>query len=189
MPQQVLAIDPGTTESAWCHYDGSRPFDFAKAANHELLVHLGFLEQDHTVLAIEYMEPRGMPMSQEEMDTQFWAGRFVQAAAVHWHPVKRLEVKMHLCGNPRAKDSNIRQALIDLFGGESLAIGGKKCPKCKGKGWRGRGRRTCPQCKGTRWLHRPGPLHGITSDVWSALAIAVTWWETKRQITKGASDG
>jgi hypothetical protein len=184
----VLAIDPGNTESAWCRCAGDRPIDFAKVANDTFVRQLRFLEPG-TRLVIEYMEPRGMPMSQEEMDTQFWTGRFVQAAGVEWHPVKRREVKMHICGHTRAKDSNIRQALIDRFGGASVAIGGTKCPQCKGKGWFGAGRPTCLACNGTKWLHPPGPLHGITSDVWSALAIAITWWETKRQTIKGASDG
>jgi hypothetical protein len=55
-------------------------------------------------------------------------------------------VKLALCGDSRAKDANIRQALIDHFGG-SAAIGRKAAP---------------------------GPLSGISRDVWSALAIAIT---------------
>jgi hypothetical protein len=27
----------------------------------------------------------------------------------------------------------------------------------------------------------PGPLYGITGDAWSALAVAVTWAETRAQ--------
>ena len=59
----------------------------------------------------------------------------------------RRAVKLALCGDSRAKDANIRQALIDRFGG-SAAIGRKAAP---------------------------GPLYGISRDVWSALAIAVTY--------------
>ena len=59
----------------------------------------------------------------------------------------RRAVKLALCGDSRAKDANIRQALIDRFGG-SAAVGRKAAP---------------------------GPLYGITRDVWSALAIAVTY--------------
>ena len=176
----VLAIDPGNTETAWCQYNGITPLTFAKDANEAVLDKMKFLCGDQH-LVIEYMQPRGMPTAKEEMDTQFWAGRFVQAAGLPWTPVLRREVKSHLCGSQRAKDANIRRALIDKFGGDDIAIGGKKCPKCKGKGWAGRGRPTCTECNGSKWLHPPGPLHGISSDVWSALAIAVTWWETKRE--------
>jgi hypothetical protein len=59
----------------------------------------------------------------------------------------RRAVKLALCGDSRAKDANIRQALIDRFGG-SAAIGRKA---------------------------NPGPLYGISPDVRSALAIAVTY--------------
>jgi len=59
-------------------------------------------------------------------------------------------VKLHLCGSARAKDTNIRQALIDRYGG-SAAIGKKAAP---------------------------GPLYGVSKDVWSALAVAVTAADT-----------
>jgi len=175
----VLAIDPGNVQSACVVYSGTVEA-FGKLSNLSMLHHLKQRSWDCNHLATEYMQPRGMPTSKEEMDTQFWTGRFVQAAGLPWTPVLRREVKSHLCGSQRAKDSNIRRALIDKFGGDNVAIGGVKCPKCKGKGWAGRGRPTCLECNGSKWLHPPGPLHGISADVWSALAIAVTWWETKR---------
>jgi hypothetical protein len=75
-------------------------------------------------------------------------GRFAEAA--HRVPVvilPRRAVMLALCGDSRAKDANIRQALIDRFGGPA-AVGRKAAP---------------------------GPLYGIARDVWSALAIAVTY--------------
>jgi hypothetical protein len=48
----------------------------------------------------------------------------------------------------KAKDANIRQALIDIYGGNDKAIGNKKTP---------------------------GPLYGIKGDLWAALAVAVTF--------------
>jgi hypothetical protein len=62
--------------------------------------------------------------------------------------VFRRDVKLHLCGSARAKDPNIRQALLDRFG----PVGTKKAP---------------------------GPLYGVKSHIWSALAVAVTASETK----------
>ncbi len=152
---QVLAIDPGNEQSAWCRYDGRKPVEFAKQDNASLLVALRTRPTLELHVAIEYMAPRGMPMSQESMDTQFFAGRCIEAVTryARWTPINRHEVKLHICGQARAKDSNIRQALIDRWGGKEKAIGRKK---------------------------NPGPLYGISADVWSALAIAVTWWETKR---------
>jgi len=80
-------------------------------------------------------------------------GRFREAAARHTGDeniqfVFRKDVKMHLCQSMRAKDGNIRQALLDRFG----PVGTKKTP---------------------------GPLFGVKSHVWAALAVAVTASETK----------
>ena len=61
--------------------------------------------------------------------------------------VGRKEIVVALCGSARASDSNVRMALLDRFGG-SAAVGRKAAP---------------------------GPLYGISRDVWSALAIAVTY--------------
>ncbi len=100
------------------------------------------------VVVIEKVESYGMAVGAEVFDTVLWAGRFAEAA--HRVPVvmlPRRAVKLALCADSRAKDANIRQALIDRFGG-SAAIGRKAAP---------------------------GPLYGISRDVWSALAIAVTY--------------
>jgi hypothetical protein len=89
--------------------------------------------------------------------------------------VDRKDVKMHICGIPNAKDTNIRQALIDLYGGESVAIGGKKCKNCNGKGIKGRQKETCEGCAGAGLETPKGPLNGLAGDAWSALAISITY--------------
>lgn len=186
----LLAIDPGNEESAFVIYDGTAPKFFGKWPNQSLLRSIdnapGF---DTAHMAIETLKPRGMPTAFEEMQAQFWAGRFAQAWD-HRHggerfgvnapaQVFRMDVKMHLCGRTNANDSNIRQSLIDLFGGKNSAIGGIKCHACGGKGWRGRNHDQCDYCKGEKWQYPPGPLKGITEDCWSALAIAKTHWDQR----------
>lgn len=67
-------------------------------------------------MVIEQMACYGMAVGKEVFDTVFWSGRFAQAYG-GCHLLKpRGEVKMHLCHSMRAKDANIRQALIDRFG-------------------------------------------------------------------------
>ena len=67
-----------------------------------------------------------MPIGDDSIVTILWSGRFAQA----WHQpeevcwVKRSAVKTTLCGSARAKDSNVRMALIDRLG----APGTKKQP-------------------------------------------------------------
>jgi hypothetical protein len=155
-----IAIDPGPEESAYVVYDGARPLRFAKVDNAALLdVLREEANQDRSQLpsmVIEQVAAMGMAVGAEVFETVFWSGRFAEAWTFYggqWDRVKRHEVKMHLCGNMRAKDANIRQALIDRYGpGKDAAIGNKK---------------------------NPGPLYGLSGDCWSALAIAVTWTEAK----------
>ena len=153
---RVLAIDPGPEQSAYVSYGGGRPTIFGKVDNDQmLLVVLPQLDDKCTTLVIEQVAAMGMAVGAEVFETVFWSGRFAQAWLGVWDRVKRHEVKIHLCHNMRAKDANIRQALLDRYGGKEKAIGKKKAP---------------------------GPLYGISGDCWSALAIAITWQETKQQI-------
>jgi hypothetical protein len=143
----ILAVDPGSFQSAWLQFDGTKPGAFGITGNDTLTKALrtGGLPD---VVVIEKIESYGMAVGAEVLDTVWWTGRFAEAASrstVVMLP--RRIVKLTLCGDSRAKDANVRQALIDRFGG-STAIGRKAAP---------------------------GPLYGISRDVWSALAIAVTY--------------
>jgi hypothetical protein len=143
----VLAIDPGSAQSAWLRFDDARPQGFGITANDTLVraLRTGGLPD---VVVIEKIESYGMAVGAEVFDTVWWAGRFAEAASrVPVVMLPRRAVKLALCGDSRAKDANIRQALLDRFGG-STAVGRKAAP---------------------------GPLYGISRDVWSALAIAVTY--------------
>lgn len=149
MSSAILAIDPGPMQSAWCVYNlftgGLRAF--AKSDNEWLVSQLGNLDEDVVAVVIEKVEGYGMPVGVEVFDTVYWSGRFAQAAEpLPVHRIGRKAVKLHLCQSLRAKDPNIRQALIDRYG--PGAIGRKS---------------------------NPGPLYGVSGDVWAALAVAVTW--------------
>jgi hypothetical protein len=120
------------------------------------------------------------------MDTLIQIGRIIdtcEAQQVPWSMVFRGPVKLHLTGKMNSKDANVRQALIDRFGGDSKAIGGKKCSTCHGKGWRGRQHDPCQAGvidDGTCWESIPGPLYGVTSHAWAALALACYWVDEAR---------
>ena len=152
---RVLAIDPGSQQSAYVVYDAdtAKPLLWDKVPNEELLAYLD--EGDVDTMAIEMVASYGMAVGATVFETCVWAGRFIE----RWPNklrmparVYRREVKMHLCGTARAKDANIRQALIDRYGpGKEKAVGLKASP---------------------------GPLYGMKSDCWSALAVAITVVET-----------
>lgn len=151
----VLAIDPGNIKSAFVLLDKrGRILQKGILPNFEMLKKIkavrGLRDSDKDHMAIEMIASMGMAVGKEVFETAYWIGRFVQA----WCPSKytriyRLEVKLHLCGLARAKDKNIRQALLDKVG-----------------------------LQGTK--NSPGPTYGISKDMWSALAVGITYLETKK---------
>jgi hypothetical protein len=147
----ILAIDPGTTESGWCTYDGSRVIDSGVRPNFAMLEQVRISLADR--LCIEMIASYGMAVGREVFETCVWIGRFQQA----WRDpesvelVYRRDVKLHLCGSAKAKDPNVRQALLDMF----PRTGGGKTPQIGTKG-------------------QPGPLYGVSSHAWPALGVAIT---------------
>lgn len=163
---KILAIDPGTAESAWTLYDSatSRRINNEFEPNDHLLRRFnlaGYPFGDHPDhLAVEMVASYGMPVGREVFETCVWIGRFVEAWARdrgdRFSLVYRRDVKLHLCGTARAKDPHVRQALLDRFGpGRALAVGTKA---------------------------QPGPLYGMRGHEMAALAVAVTWADTRRAV-------
>lgn len=159
---KILAIDPGYQQSAWVRFDGAGVIAHAIEPNEDLLSSMqppqgpgSFLDVDAVIF--EQIESFGMAVGREVFETVFWTGRFFEAAMSDKPERCRVErmprrtVKLHLCQSARAQDSNIRTALLDRFGG-LMAIGKK---------------------------HAPGPLYGIKSHEWSALAIAATYYDQR----------
>jgi len=149
----VVGIDPGTEQSAGVILSRRVIMKSVWLPNSDMLRWLRDFPAP-AVLAVEMVASYGMAVGQETFDTCLWVGRFVEAWDQDWHLLYRKKanppfpaITMHLCKTTRAKDTNIRQALIDRFGpGKAAAIGVKR---------------------------KPGPLYGISGDKWSALAVAV----------------
>lgn len=155
----IVAIDPGNIESAYCVYEpATQRIAFAATVpNGDMLNVLNGWARPITgprpPCAIEMIASYGMAVGAEVFDTCVWIGRFSERWSSHSgteaHRVFRRDVKLHLCGTSKAKDANVRQSLIDMFGpGKGKAIGKAKSP---------------------------GPLYGVSGDVWAALAVAVTF--------------
>ena len=161
----ILAVDPGSEHSGWVVFDGRQPLDFGKSENEAVRLMLvtgqtpNIDRLDAQVLVLEMMAPRGMPFSSESMETLVWLGRFIEAWNGPFARVFRRDVKLAMCGVTSAKDAHVRQAVLDRFGGKK-AIGTKKAQ---------------------------GPLYGMKADIWQALALAVTWFETNGE-RKNARD-
>ena len=113
----LLAIDPGPESSALVRWDGSALSLKEYADNSEILALLRAHADRGELLAIEQVASYGMPVGAEVFETVYWSGRFAEAyGAERVQRIPRLQVKLHLCHDSRAKDSNIRKALIDRFG-------------------------------------------------------------------------
>lgn len=142
----IIGIDPGPTQSAilFLHEDERIVCDIMD--NEKML---NTLRPSDEKYAIEVVESYGMPVGREVFQTCEWIGRFREALGREFDMrLGRKDVKRHLCGSLRAKDSNVRAALIDRYGGSRQAACGTK--------------------------NNPGPLYCVTSHCWAALAIAVT---------------
>jgi len=151
---QIVAIDPGTTESAYAVMIGKQLEYFGKLHNDKVVEMIEMRVIQGDVLAIEQVASYGMPVGAEVFATVHWAGRFEQA----WRHaqgdtttvklVTRNAVKMALCYRTQGvNDGVIRQRVIDLYGGKDIAIGKKKTP---------------------------GPLYGVSGDEWAAVALGLT---------------
>ncbi len=186
MIARVVAVDPGPKCSAVVVWDGRRILSHDYLENDALLAWMvDYPWGDDDPICVEMIASYGMAVGKDVFETCVWIGRILQA----WgggdeqhlcHRMFRNTVKLHLCKKGNAKDSNIRQALIDRFGGK-----GRKCQRCKGKGWTGRGRISCDACgKGglssAGWEIEPGVCAELTGDKWAAMAVAVTWWDKER---------
>jgi hypothetical protein len=128
---KVLAIDPGPEQSALLGYDTERRqiLDKMILENPKALHDVRHLESLYDHLVLEWITSYGMAVGSEVFDTCRWCGRFEEAWGGDVTLLTRRVIKLHLCGTTRAKDANVRQALLDRFGpGKKRAIGCKAEP-------------------------------------------------------------
>lgn len=168
----LLAIDPGTTQSAYVILDADkRPVEFQKIRNGELLSRIELAHCSATrwtqidAVAIE-MPGVAMVSGGEIFHTCRWVGKFEHAwnrqQDVHGRMselVYRKDVKLHLLGrlNQKGSDKLIRAALIAKYGGPTA-------------------------------IRKGGPLHRVAGDCWAALSVALTYLDAPRGVAPGQAD-
>jgi len=149
---RILAIDPGNIESAYIMMFDGKIMNAEKVRNEIVLSTIKGLYSDDLTIVIEKIQSFGMVVGATVFETCYWIGRFWQEAVRHDIKVEfvtRMEEKMCLCHNSRAKDKNIHQALVDRYG----PVPTKKRPN--------------PFYDDIK----------LSGDMWSALAVAVTYME------------
>ena len=110
--------------------------------------------RNQLTLVYEMIKSQGMSVGQTTFDTCLWIGRFIQKAislGIRVEPIYRYEEKINICNSMKAKDTNIRQALIDNFAKYDLKNG-----------------------KGTK--ENPDYFYGFRADMWMAFAVAYTYY-------------
>lgn len=115
--ERIMAIDPANEQSAYVIWDGETVIEKGIVPNEQLSVII--FTNDYDKLAIEMVASYGMPVGRTVFETCVWIGRFYELSPLKANNISlvyRKDVKMHHCVNMRAKDSNIRQALIDKYG-------------------------------------------------------------------------
>ena len=158
----ILAFDPGNEYTAYCLIDVAtrKPIEFGKVPNEEALK----LLYDHRFFAgleavvIEMVASYGMAVGASVFQTCVMIGRLTEAAR-HVAPVDyiyRIEEKTTICHDSKAKDANIRQALIDRFAQHDKKNG-----------------------KGTK--KNPDWFYGFAKDEWAAYAVGTTWLDKREK--------
>ena len=112
----ILAIDPGSEQSAFLIWENNEIIDKDIIKNDWIITLLKNIDDEDIVLVIEMFASYGMPVGRTVFETCVWIGRFIQTWEGKHELVYRKDIKMHLCHTVRAKDSNVRQALIDKYG-------------------------------------------------------------------------
>lgn len=120
----ILGIDPGPSKSAYLiwNYHNNYIISMGIKDNRELLSILrdrDFNLSEPLIPVVEMIASYGMPVGKEIFETVLLIGRIIEiydCQNLQSNLVYRKDIKLHLCGSVRAKDGNIRQALIDRFG-------------------------------------------------------------------------
>ena len=162
----ILAIDPGNVESAYCVMDKKtyKPIEFGKINNEALLEYIfDNMPNGVDTLVIEKIASYGMAVGASVFDTCIWTGRIVQHYLDFTSPyhqqvqyIYRKDEKINLCNSMKAKDSNIRQALIDRFAQFDFKNG-----------------------KGTK--KQQDWFYGFSKDIWAAYAVGCTYLDKRKE--------
>ena len=159
--KKLIAIDPGPVSSGICIIEAEtyRPILAGKFENESIVgIVADHMPESRVVIEMVAHYGTGMPAGKDVFETCIWIGRYIEMFLQEGLVVEtmpRRTVKMNLCNSVRAKDSNIRQALVDRF-----------TPGTRNYG------------KGTK--QDPGFFYGFSADAWQAYALGITYIDMKR---------
>lgn len=161
MMPRVLAIDPGPRHSAYVIIDQDLDIlTFGFCDNEDVECVVG--TPTYTEMAIESVRSYGQMVGNSTFDTSYWEGKLCGIAQCNKRPFyrygrKNILTQMFGSSTYRSdsgaiksyKDSDVRAGVISRY----KPVGAGKTPQV-----------------GTK--KNPGPLYGMSSHMWSALAVA-----------------
>lgn len=158
--QLILAIDPGNRDTAFVVMDELyNVYDKAKTENQMVLDYMCANRDCIKHVVTEMIASYGMAVGAEVFETCVMIGMIERTADLLGIPhsrVFRAEEKAYICHDSRAKDSNIRRALIDRFA---------KHDKNRGTGTKG----------------DPDHFYGFKADIWAAFAVGTVYLDKQRE--------
>lgn len=172
---RILAIDPGTTKTAYCMMTEEPAVISAADVDNEIVLRL-VEEGDYDQMTIECMEARnlssaGQAIGKSTYETCIWIGRYIQAATRRNKPITRIyrsEERSLLVPTKKNKlpplpagignttDAKIRASLIARFARHDKKNG-----------------------KGTK--NNKDMFYGFQGDMWAAFAVGVTFLDKQRK--------
>ena len=116
--KNIIAIDPGNKETAFVILENGKIICHDYMANNDIIFRIKnwirFVNEDCEIYC-EMIASYGMPVGKSIFDTCLFIGRIMEALP-DVKLITRNTVKNAICHSSKAKDANIRQALIDIYG-------------------------------------------------------------------------
>jgi len=116
----IFAVDPGPEKSAYVVWDREQVRGHNILDNYAMRDLISKYKKACVidVFAVEMIASYGMAVGRETFETCLWIGRFLECLKddTAYTLCYRRDIKLHLCGSARAKDTNVWAALTDRFG-------------------------------------------------------------------------
>lgn len=151
MTPLVIGIDPGTKQSAYVAWDGNFIQALGTEENFKVAKYLRSIDPRSCVV-FEAVESYGMVAGKTLFETVFWTGRLFQVARDTVGPKQVSRIPRRAVKKHLKLGSPSGDKQVRAALIRTLGID-----------------------------RHPEDWHGVKAHQWSALAIAVTWWNTERE--------
>jgi hypothetical protein len=154
----ILGLDPGPETSGVVVVTNTYP-PRVKGAWAALPIDKISIPPDASHVIIEWLSSYGTIVGDDTFMTALHAGMIKERAekqGIQAHLLKRPDAAHELTGHRGAKDKQTKAAIREIYHDANMLTGGGS-----------------DKSKGTK--KQPGPLYGVSSHSWDALAVIIAW--------------